>query len=284
MAQVGRRAHTRVMNQPDQAPDPQAMFAAMFDKLATSYDQSGVPFFSTIAQGLVDRLRPQAGDRVLDVGCGRGAATFPLAAAVGPTGRVDGIDIAPTMVELTGAAAREHGLDQVSVAVGDAADPRLDPGSYDAVCSSLVLFFLADPQDALARWRSLLVPDGRLGFATFRPWPPTWQAVEDVFVDYLPADSPATTKMPEAFQSDEGVEALALGAGFTDVRTEGVTYPIPFADIEQWRAWSMSTAMRGLWMSAPPETHPEILARVEQLLDGAGGSLDCAIRYTFGRA
>jgi ubiquinone/menaquinone biosynthesis C-methylase UbiE len=272
------------MNQPNGAPDPQAMFAAMFDKLATTYDQSGVPFFTTIAQGLVDRLAPAPGERVVDIGCGRGAATFALAEAVGTTGSVDGLDIAPTMVELTASAARDLGLDHVSVAVGDAADPQLPAGGYDAVCSSLVLFFLADPRQALSQWRALLADGGRLGFSTFRPWPATWQAVEDVFAEHLPADSPPTTRMPEVFETDEGVETLAVDAGFGSVRTEGVTYPIRFADVDQWRTWSMSTAMRGLWMSAPPETHPEIMARVERLLDDADGTLEVAIRYTFGRA
>lgn len=125
------------MNQPNRAagaPDPQAMFAAAFDKVAPTYDQSGVPFFTTIALGLVDRLQPAAGDQVLDVGCGRGAATFPLATAVGPTGRVHDIDIAPTMVELTTSAARELGLDHVSVAVGDAADPQLPAARWARRC------------------------------------------------------------------------------------------------------------------------------------------------------
>ena len=275
------------MNQPNGAPgapDPQAMFAAMFDKVAPTYDQSGVPFFTTIARGLVERLQPAPGQQVLDVGCGRGAATFPLAEAVGPAGRVHALDIAPAMVELTTSAARERGLDHVSVVVGDAADPQLPTGGFDLVCSSLVLFFLAEPQDALARWRSLLAPGGRVGFSTFQPWPSTWQAVEDVFLEHLPEDSPRSTQMPEVFGTDEGVEALAVAAGFEDVHTEGVTYPIPFADIEQWRAWSMGTAMRGLWMATPPESHPQILGRVERMLEDADGSLDVAIRYTFGRA
>lgn len=260
------------------------MFAAMFDQLAKTYDQSGVPFFTTIAEGLVDRLQPATGERVLDVGFGRGAATFPLAEAVGPTGRVDGIDIAPTMVELATTSARERGLDHVSLAVGDAADPALPPASYDVVASSLVLFFLADPQAALARWRALLVPGGRLGFATFRPWIGTWQAIEDVFGEHLPPDAVTTTRMPEVFATDESVEQLVVAAGFGGVHTEGATYPIPFDDVEQWRVWSLGTAMRGLWMSVPAELHPQIMTEVERLLDDAGGTLDVAIRYTFGRA
>jgi len=48
----------------------------MFDGIAPSHDQSGVPFFGTIAGGLVDLLAPRPGERVLDVGAGRGAVTL----------------------------------------------------------------------------------------------------------------------------------------------------------------------------------------------------------------
>lgn len=286
MALLGRRAHTQPMSasEAEQSREVAAIFAAMFDQLAPTYDQSGVPFFTTIAEGLVDRLRPAPGERALDLGFGRGAATFPLADAVGPTGRVDGLDIAPTMVELASTTARERGLDHVRLSVGDAADPALPPASYDVLASSLVLFFLPDPQAALARWRTLLVPGGRLGFATFQPWPAGWQAIEDIFRDYLLPDAPTTTQMPEVFSRDETVEELVVNAGFGDVRTEAATYPIPFADVEQWRVWSRGTAMRGLWMLAPESAHPEIVRRVGAHLSEAGGSLDVAVRYTFGRA
>ena len=84
------------MTQPPQ--DPVARTAAMFDGIAPSYDQSGVPFFGTIAGGLVDLLAPRPGERALDVGAGRGAVTLPVAEAVGPQGRVDAIDVSPGRV------------------------------------------------------------------------------------------------------------------------------------------------------------------------------------------
>ncbi len=265
------------------------MFATMFDGLADSYDQSGVPFFTTIADGLVRRLQPAAGERALDLGAGRGAATFPLAEGVGPSGHVDAIDIAPAMVALTTEAVRGAGLTHVRLAVGDASEPDLDPASYDVLASSLVLFFLPDPQSALARWRELLVPGGRLGFSTFRSWPQTWQSIEDVFGDYAEdTGRPGPTEMPTVFREDASVDEMTREAGFADVRTENATYAIPFDNVEQWRVWSLGTAMRGLWMRTPQESHPEILRRVTAILDEArdddGRSrLDVSVRYTLAR-
>lgn len=55
-------------------------------------------------------------------------------------------------------------------AVADARSPGLPPASFDVVASSLVLFFLQEPVDALRAWTALLVPGGRLGIATFGPF------------------------------------------------------------------------------------------------------------------
>ena len=58
--------------------------AALFDQLAPGYDRGGVPWFGPIGARLVELTAPRPGDRALDVGAGRGAATFPLVEAVGP--------------------------------------------------------------------------------------------------------------------------------------------------------------------------------------------------------
>ncbi len=105
--------------------------AYVFDRATDTYDDIGVPWFQPIAQGLVDELAVQPGERVLDVGCGRGAALLPLGRAAGPTGHVLGIDLAPRMVERTARDVR--GMPHVEVRIADASDPGLLPSSYDVV-------------------------------------------------------------------------------------------------------------------------------------------------------
>src|SRR5215468_9481746 len=117
--------------------------------MATSYDQSGVPFYGVIAGRLADRLAVGPGERVAELGCGRGALTLLMADAVGSAGRVDAVDVSTEMVARTREAAAD--LSQVSVAVGDAADPPLREASYDVAAGSLVIFFLPDPGAALRR-------------------------------------------------------------------------------------------------------------------------------------
>jgi SAM-dependent methyltransferase len=264
---------------------PLAGYAAVFDGLSSSYDQSGVPFFTLIARGLVDRLAPQPGEHVLEVGAGRGAATFPLAAAVGGTGRVDAFDIAPGMVRHL--AEDTEALPQVHVALGDGADPRPPGASYDVVASSLVLFFLADPVAGLKRWRSLLRPAGRLGIATFQPWRDAWRRLDELVEEFAGYPEDPDAAEGGVFDSDAGVEALLTSAGFGSARSETETFPIVFDDIHQWRRWSFGTTMGGLWRQTPESTHPDILRRAKAILeehrDEAGRLvLEVDARYTFG--
>jgi ubiquinone/menaquinone biosynthesis C-methylase UbiE len=130
--------------------------AGVFDRAADTYEGLRVPWFGPIAKGLVEELDVQPGERVLDLGCGRGAALLPLARAAGPTGTALGLDLAPRMVELTAQDARD--LPHVEVRVGDASAPDEPAGAYDVVSCCLVLFFLPDPPAAVRAWVPALAP------------------------------------------------------------------------------------------------------------------------------
>lgn len=262
-------------------PPPPEFWAGVFDRLADSYDQSGVPFFGPIAAGLVERLAPQPGERVLELGAGRGAATLPLAEAVGPAGSVTAVDASDRMVTLLSVTATERGLRHVTVVRGDAAAPPT--GTYDVVAASLLLFFLPDPVTALAHWRSLLAPGGRIGVSTFAPWPDSMREVVDVLDAYRPPDAVDTTRMAPPFRTDDGVERLFRGAGFATVTTARTTYPVPFSDVRQWRAWSTGTALNGLWQHVPEEKVPEAMERLDRALRDRGHRLDVDVRYTLAR-
>src|SRR5258706_13745340 len=54
---------------------------------------------------LIDRAKPEAGEQIVDVGCGCGATTIAFARKIGPTGHVFGIDVSAPML----APARANG-------------------------------------------------------------------------------------------------------------------------------------------------------------------------------
>ena len=138
----------------------------------------GVDFFRPIAEGLIREVAPRPGDRALDIGCGRGAVLVPLARAVAPGGTSTGIDLSPRMVELARVAIDDAAV-TATAAVDDAMAPGFEPASFEVVTSSLVLFFLPDPAVALAAWRELLAPGGRIGVTTFGPYTEQWRTAVD---------------------------------------------------------------------------------------------------------
>lgn len=267
-----------------------ARVVAVFDRVADVYDTVGVPWFTPIAEELVRLAAPVRGDRVLDVGCGRGAATIASAAAVGSDGHVTGIDLAPKMVEACGVAVA--GLPNVDVQVMDASSPTLPTAAYDLVVSSLVLFFLPDPHAALVAWRRLLVtPGGRLAVSTFGPQDRVWAAVDATFQPYLPAGmlDARTSGAAGPFSSDAGVEGLLTAAGYTDVRTVLFDLEVTFADVEEWYAFSRSHGQRAMWDAIPAADHETVKAAVGAHLDQARGPdgrvhLQQQVRYTLATA
>ena len=116
---------------------------------------------------LLEFAAPRAGSTVIDVGCGCGATTIEIARAVGPDGRVVGIDVSGPMLEL--AKERLRKFANTTCLVGDAAElPLLDLGA-DLIVSRFGVMFFGDPVAAFANLRTGLVAGGRLRFACWRP-------------------------------------------------------------------------------------------------------------------
>src|SRR6185369_1836902 len=67
--------------------------------------------------------QPRAGSTVIDVGCGCGATTIELARAIGPSGRVVGLDISEPMLAL--ATERLRPFANATCLLGDAAELKL---------------------------------------------------------------------------------------------------------------------------------------------------------------
>jgi ubiquinone/menaquinone biosynthesis C-methylase UbiE len=277
-------------------PSPRSRaVAGIFDRAAATYDQVGVPWFTPIAESLVEQVGIRTGERVLDVGCGRGAVLFAAAEAVGPGGRVTGVDLAPAMVQATAAEIGRRGLTQARVRVGDAAAPGLDePGvdgrGFDVLTASLVLFFLPEPLLALRAWRELLTPGGRVGVTTFGRQDPRWVAVDDVFTPYLPAHllDARSSGARGPFADDAGVQGLLTDAGFVGVTTTVQRIAVSFRDAAQWQEWSWSHGQRVMWESVPEPERPVVLTeaarRLESLRDQQGSLTTWQdVRLTTGR-
>jgi len=126
-------------------------------------------FWDRFGAATVTRLPLAAGDGVLDLCCGAGGSAIPAAHAVGPAGRVLGIDVAEPLLELARARAAREGLDNTEFRHGDATCTGLPDGGFDAVVCVFGVFFAPDmPAFAAEMWR-LVRPGGLLAVTTWGP-------------------------------------------------------------------------------------------------------------------
>ncbi len=105
-------------------------------------------------------LRP--GSSVADVGCGQGEAALVWSRVVGPAGHVWAEDINPRAVKASRRLMKTHHAHNVTVQLGDVADPRLPAGSLDGISLFFVYHELVKYPEMLARFHDALKPDGRL--------------------------------------------------------------------------------------------------------------------------
>lgn len=126
---------------------------AAWVKYADIHDQQANPF----GLAVMDRLGELTGARVLDVGCGTGAAGAQLVER--GAAHVLGVDLSVPMID----AARESANEHVQFEVGDAAALRL-AGLFDVVFSRFGVMFFHDVVAAFSRLHMFGTDDARLGF------------------------------------------------------------------------------------------------------------------------
>ncbi len=77
----------------------------------SSYLDRHAQLLSAAKRRSYELMSVQAGQRVLDVGCGPGTDTLPLADVVGDSGQVYGVDFDPEMIEEANERAATAGID-----------------------------------------------------------------------------------------------------------------------------------------------------------------------------
>lgn len=145
-------------------PVPEPRVATMFDSIAPVYDRMN----TLMTAGLDGRWRRAAvraagltsGGSALDVACGTGKLTAALAGAVGPEGRVVGVDLSPGMLD----EARRvfGGLRGVEFRLGNALDLPVAAGSFDAATIAFGIRNLASFEEGFREMARTVRSGGRV--------------------------------------------------------------------------------------------------------------------------
>lgn len=157
-----REGYTRVACEAERKQD-----AAAAQSRAIGYDDAqlaSVPEAANLGVGCgnptaIDELRP--GEVVVDLGSGAGMDAFLAARAVGPEGRVIGVDMTDAMLEKARENARKVGITNVEFRKGLIEDLPLEDESVDVVLSNCVINLSPEKERVWAEAYRVLRPGGR---------------------------------------------------------------------------------------------------------------------------
>lgn len=221
-------------------------------------------------------LKPQAGERLLDVGCGCGETSLELAKAVGASGRVTGVDISCPMLEIARKRAAETGAANVDFLEADAQTYALEADAYDGLFSRFGVMFFADPTAAFTNLRRALKPGGRLAFLCWRsPDQNPIMTLPMASVAHLfpPASPPEPgAPGPFAFADPKRVEAILSGAGFTDIAITPHDEKIGAGSLDDSLSLTLRVGPLGGMLREHPELRDQAIGILRETLSAHAGA------------
>lgn len=121
-------------------------------------DRVGAPLYDLALR----HLNLRAGEAVLDIGCGTGSALARLRDAVGPQGRVVGVDYSPRMLASAHRRVREQAWTNVELRRADASREPHGDAEFDAALALTSISAMPDIAAAVRLAHDALRPGGRL--------------------------------------------------------------------------------------------------------------------------
>ena len=276
--------------------------AASYDQFAPAYNKHIEQLSAPLARRAVALAELKKGQQVLDVGTGSGIAARYAAAAVGPTGRVLGIDLSEGMVGPAMEVARQQGLTNVEFRRMDAESLELPSESFDAVLSLCAPAHFPDLARALAEMSRVLAPRHRLvvavgsgrpllGHGLFRYgvwrlfmklkgllktqlWAP--HVILDLIGRRVPQVPEPTVTSWSEHKPYERLAGAVTAAGFQQIATHYQGHILTFDSAEAfWEAQeAIVTSARKRLITLPPEQREalrrEFLVAAQRTLDRGG--------------
>jgi len=195
---------------------------------AENYEAYLVPsIFGPFAEGLVQVARLRPGEWALDVASGTGIIARLAARQVGERGKVIGLDLNPSMLQV---AERVSDVPQISWLQANADSMPLPNGGFDVVFCQQGLQFFPDRGAALREMHRVLKPGGRLVVSVWADIGAGFAALSDGLRRHVGADAGAAlAKGPASLTDPDELMALVKAAGFAalSIRKRSLTVAFP---------------------------------------------------------
>ena len=217
---------------------------------AEAYERFFVPAIGRpAAERLVEAAGLQAGERVLDVGCGTGIVARLALMEVGPGGSVLGIDVNPGLLEVARATVSEDA--SIDWRRAPAEDLPLDDDTFDVALCQMSLQFFQDRARAIGEIRRVLSPGGRALLSVPGPMNPLFQTLARALGDHLGPQAAGFVRMVFSLHETAEIEDLLRQAGFETIEIRRGELPLrlpgPGDFFDQYVA---STPLAALWAAA----------------------------------
>ncbi len=147
-------------------PDPWRDVDAQPDaaRLAATLEARGrTPTQTRLRRRFLRFVPIQAGDSVLEVGCGTGVVLRDVAAIVGRRGKVVGVDASRTILATARTLCRGTPGGRVTLRLADGAKLPFGAGRFDAALAITVILHVADPDSVVREMARVVRRDGRVG-------------------------------------------------------------------------------------------------------------------------
>jgi len=189
---------------------------------------------SHYAHDALAALGPRPTDRVLDVGCGAGAATLAFAREAA---HVTAVDFSPGMLQALNHALRSTDTTNVTVLEGDGQALVLPDGHADLAVSMFSLIFFPDRHAGLTELYRCLRPGGRVAISCWPPMvdSPAMRWMVEGFSAGFP-ESPPPERAPTDLDSAEGLREELAAAGFVDLEVQPICHEVVVTDVASFWA------------------------------------------------
>lgn len=244
-----------------------------WDKAAPYYETGWQEQLRPAQKSLLFEVDPKPGEQVLDISCGTGLVSLPIAEIVQPGGEATGVDLSKEMIRQAQSRAENKGIENICFKQMDAESLELPADSFDVVICSLGLMYFPHPQKALQEMYRVLKPGGR---ATALVWGERgncgWAGVFPI------TDRRVESEVcPLFFQLGTGKALLKTfeEAKFEDVTSNRFSYDLHFRDKEQactaaFLGGAVALAYQKFDEETRKEANREYLKSIKQFHNGKG--------------